>query len=693
MDYNKFNIEEKYDSYKNISLKDAERILLKLNTNFKPGDECYDYCVLKGKMLLKLEKIDDAFVELKRALDYKITDEAYDLLSFAYYQIEDYESALYYINQSFGINIDEYIYNHKGKILEKLGRIEEAFEIYYKGLKYALSTYSGYGDVEIFGENVSRLGAILKTTYGKHITQFIKKGDYYNLYEYYIKLLEVIIKEEENDYYHSSREYKDFKYLELVEAGKYILIDNYYFIEMVNIYKQLYIIEKNSEYEDKDYINRTYIDSKVKELVEDIVERTSLIKDEKVILDVLDEVIKLKNRNFYEYLYHKGYIYMRLKKFDEGINVLNRVINENKCDYNIRVQSFECIIKSLEDESVKYKDLCETYKKSLIQVLKDDIDNLELNEYISLDEKCEGIFRDCTRAMNLSLDNEFWSTYIEDIYLKYGDRYEVIEKNQSTYRIIENYNKAINIYDMLIKTNKQCAHGYYRKGRAIVLVLRSLNSSKTDLKEVTGVHNLDCFSYSEVIYNLNKAISLRNNNGKYFNLLARTHFEIGEYDKALSYMEKALILCPKDLYMNLNMVCIYIRKYQYTEAIDYLFKMSYKDMERGTIRKTFLPRKEILSFLMGIFNIYQRQDRIYYIIAYYFYGIVDFQFDKALTFIGKAIDVVDDERYYLLKAKIYFKDKKYEESLKSADEAIVIDEHYDEAYEIKEQCSKELIVL
>ena len=322
-----------------------------------------------------------------------------------------------------------------------------------------------------------------------------------------------------------------------------------------------------------------------------------------------------------------------------------------------------------------------------------DIERLKNDEHLFLEIKTEEILKNCTRAINLSLKDDFWIKYFEDLALEYGEKYEIAEKSKSTYKIIESYNKAINIYDLLIKINKNCAHGYYRKGRAIVLVLRILNSSKTDLKEIPGVHNLDCFSYSEVIYNLNKAISLRGDNGKYFNLLARTHFEIGEYDKATIYLEKALELSPKDLYMNLNMVCVYIRKYQYTEAVDYLFRMSARDMERGTIRKTFLPRKEILSFLMGIFNIYQRQDRIYYIISYYFYGIVDFQPSKALTFIEKAIEMVDDERYYLLRSKIYLKDNKFDLALKSAEEALVIDDHYDEAHAIKEICSKKLTII
>lgn len=685
MDYNKFNIEEKYDSYKNISLKDAERILIKLDENSKSVELGYDYFILKGKMLLKLDRVEEAFISLKKALDFKVTDEVYDLLSFAYYKINDYDSSLYYINKSFGISIDEYIYNHKGKVLEKLGRLEEAFEIYYKGLKYALGTYSSYGDVEIFGENVSRVGSILKIKYGENIKQFIKNGDYFNLYDNYIKLLEVIIKEEENDHYHCGKEYK-FEYLELIEEGKYILINNNYFIEMINIYKKLYTIEKNCEYEDKKYINKNYIDEKVKELVGDIVDRTSLGKDEKIILEVLDEVIKLKNKNYYEYLYHKGFIYMRLKRYEEGINVLNRIIQEDNCDYNIKIQSYECIIKSLRNEKSFNDNVCKEFENRLTNTLKNHIETIENNKLISLDDKSREVIKDCTRAINLELNHDFWIDYIENLLLKFGDMYEVIGKNQSTYKIIENYNKAINIYDMLIKVNSQCAHGYYRKGRAIVLVLRMLNSSKTDLKEVLGVHNLDCFSYSEVIYNLNRAISLRNNNGKYFNLLARTHFEIGEYDKSLSYMEKALELSPNDLYMNLNMVCVLIRKYQFTEAIEYLFKMTIRDLERGTIRKTFLPRKEILSFLMGIFNVYQRQDRIYYIIAYYFYGVVDFQYNKALMFINNAINMIDDERYFLLKAKIYLKEEKYSEALKCTDEAIAIDEHYDEAYTIKEKC-------
>lgn len=690
MDYNKFNIEDKYDSYKNISKKDAERILMKLEEASSKEGIGYDYFVLRGKMLLKLERMEEAFISLKRALDFKISDEVYDLLSFAYYKVGKYENALYYINRSFCINVDEYIYNHKGKILEQLGRLEEAFEVYYDGLKYVLDAYSSYGDVEIFGENVFRVGGVLKTNYIKLINQFIQKGDYYNLYEYYMKFLEVTLKEEENDHFHTSMGIQEFKCLEIIETGKYILIDNDYFIEMINIYKILYEIEKNCEYEDKNYINRPYIDKKVKELIDDIVERTSLAKDKGVILQVLNEAINLKNSNYYDYLYHKGFIYMKLKKYEDGMKVLNNIIADEKCNYLIKVQSFECIIKSFEDESSPYKEICEMYKEDLTNFLVDDIERLKTDEYLTLDVKTEEILKNCIRALNLSLNREFWIKTFEDLALEYGEKYEISEKNKYTYKMIENYNKAINIYDKLIKINKDCAHGYYRKGRAIVLVLRLLNSSKTDLKEISWVHNLDCFSYSEVIYNLNKAISLRDNNGKYFNLLARTHFEIGEYEKASEYMEQALKLNPKDLYMNLNMVCVFMRRYQYTEAVDYLFRMCSKDLERGTIHKTFLPRKEILSFLMGIFNIYQRQDRIYYIISYYFYGIVEFKPIKAITFINKAIEMVDDERYYLLRGKIYFKEGNFEMAFKSAEEALGIDEHYDEAHAIKEACANAL---
>lgn len=689
MDYNKFNIEEKYDSYSNITQSEAEKILFNLESeiNYNKG---YDYYILKGKMLLKLDRMKEAFQALEKALTFSKTDEVCDLLSFAYYEEKNYEKALYYIDLSFDITIDEYIYNHKGKILEKLGRTEEAFEIYYTGLNYALSTYSNYGDVEIFGENLARLGGVLKKLYSDNINNYIKNEDYYNLYNNYVKLLQVILKEEENDHYHSSSEYVNIKYLELIEEGKYILIDNNYFLEMINIYKMLYHIENNSEYDDKDYINKDYIDNKVKELIDAVMDRTSLTNDVDIILKVLNEVISIRNKDYYGYLYHKGFIFMKLKRYDEGLKVLDDIVKDKKCIYSIRVQSYECIIKTIDEAEGIYKEKCNEYKKNMSEMLKDEILKLQSEEYLALDNKCEKIMHNCNRAINLELDNKFWYDYIETLSLDLGEEYEVIVKNQSVYKTIENYNKAINIYDSLINIKDNCAHGYYRKGRAIVLVLRLLNSSKTSLKDLIGVHNLDCFSYSEVIYNLNKAISLKNDNGKYFNLLARTHFEIGEYDKSLGYMDDALYLAPNDLYMNINKVCIYIRRYQYTEAVDYLFKMSYKDMDRGTVRKTFLSRKEILSFLMGIFNLYQRQDKIYYIISYYFYAIVDFHYDKALTFINNAIEMVDDERYYLLKAKIYFKNSKYKEALKCAEEAIAIDDHYDEAFLVREQCNKEL---
>ncbi|WP_346888402.1 tetratricopeptide repeat protein [Clostridium sp. UBA1056] len=689
MDYNKFNIEEKYDSYNNITKIEAEKILLNLE-NGMDYDKGYDYYILKGKMLLKLDRMKEASAALEKALSFNKTDEVCDLLSFAYYEEKDYERALYYIDLSFEIAVDEYIYNHKGKILEKLDRFEEAFEIYYKGLNYTLSTYSSYGDIEIFGENLARLGGVLKNLYVDNINKYIVNKDYYNLYGNYMKLLQVILKEEENDHYHSSSEYVNVKYLELIEEGKYILIDNSYFLEMINIYKILYDIENNSEYDDRDYINKDYIDDKVKEFIDAVMERTSLTNDVDLIIRVLNEIISIKNKDYYGYIYHKGFIFMKLKRYDEGLKVLDTIVKDKKCNYSIRVQSYECIIKIMDEAEGIYKEKCNDYKKRMSELLKSEIHRLKSDEYLTLDNKCEGIMHNCNRAINLELDNEFWYDYIEILSLDLGDEYEVIVKNQSIYKVIENYNKAINIYDRLIIIKSNCAHGYYRKGRAIVLILRLLNSSKTSLKDLIGVHNLDCFSYSEVIYNLNRAISLKNDNGKYFNLLARTHFEIGEYDKSLEYMEQALYLEPNDLYMNINKVCIYIRRYQYTEAVDYLFKMSYKDIDRGTVRKTFLSRKEILSFLMGIFNLYQRQDKIYYIISYYFYAIVDFHYDKALTFINNAIEIADDERYYLLKAKIYFKDCKYKEALKCAEEAIIIDDHYDEAFLIREQCNKKL---
>lgn len=686
MDYNKFNIEEKYDSYKNITIGEAERILSRLEDN-KALHDNYDINLLRGKMYLKLGNLKEAIEQLESALKYKESDEVYDLLSFAYFEDKNLDKALFYINLSFGITVDEYIYNHKGKILEQLGRWEESFEIYYNGLKFALGTYSSYGDVEIFGENVARVGGILKNKYLKAIRKCIKDNEPRSLYENYVNFFKVISMEEENDHYHSANEYIKFNYLELLNEGKYILIDNNYFLEMINIYKILYEIENNSEYEDREYINKKYIDGKVKELVEDLVDRTSLQKDVDLILKVLDEVICLKNKDYYGYIYHKGFIYMKLKRYEEGIQVLTQIIKEEQCDYITKVQSYECIIKSF-DKLEEYEEVRNQAKEELSLLLRTDVEKIKGDEFISLDRKCELILQNCKRALNLSLEPEFWIDYLESLSLDFGEKYEVIIKNQSAYKIIANYNKAIELYDKLIKVKPNCASGYYRKGRAIVLVLRLLNSSKTSLKEAAVVHNLDCFTYSEVIYNLNKAISLKNDNGKYFNLLARTHFEIGEYDKAFSYMEHALEISPDDLYMNLNMVCVYIRKYQYTEAVDFLFKMSHKDMKIEEVRKTFLSKREILNFLMGIFNIYPRQDKIYYIIAYYFYAIDNFQFNKALTFINNALSDVDDERYYLLRAKIYLKENNYEEALKNVEDAIAIDDHYDDAFLIKEKCLK-----
>lgn len=688
MDYNRFNIEEKYDSYKNITEIESKKILDKLNETTEENRD-YDYYILRGKMLLKLDKVKEAIENLEKCVSFKVNDEVYDLLSLAFYKMKDYETALKYIDLSFTITIDEYVYNHKGKVLEKLGRLEEAFQVYYEGLKYALNTYSNYGDVEIYGENVTRIAGLLKDKYENNIMNFINTGDFYNLYENYIKLLKVIEMEEENDHYHYASNYKKIKYLELIEDGKAILINNDYFLEMLNIYKKLYKIEEFSEYGDKKYINKEYIDGKIKNLIDDIVDRTSLESDEKVILEVLDKAIKIKNRDYENYLYHKGFILLKLKRYEEGINVLERILSYDNANYKVKIQSYECVIKALEKEE-DYLEIYKYYKRELSQFLKEEIIKGTRNQYLSLDERYTLVSRHCTRAINLQLDDEYWYDYTEELYLLLGENFETTQKNESMYKSIENYNKAIKIYDEVIKLKPKAAHGYYRKGRAIVLSLRLLNSSKAYLKDVKDSYNLDCFSYHEVIGNLNKAISLKSDNEKYFNLLSRTHFEIGEYDKAIDYMDRALKINGEDLYINLNKVYILIRNYKYTEAIDYLFKLSYRDLKVGKVRKTFLPKTDILNFLMGIFNVYPRQDKIYFIIAYYFYSIIEFQYNKAIMFINNAIEISDDERYYLLRAKINYRNKNYKEALKDTEEAINIDDHYDEAFTLKEECIRVL---
>ena len=91
MDYNKFNIEEKYDSYSNITQSEAEKILLNLESGID-YDKGYDYYILKGKMLLKLDRMEEAFQALENALSFNKTDEVYDLLSFAYYEEKDKRS-------------------------------------------------------------------------------------------------------------------------------------------------------------------------------------------------------------------------------------------------------------------------------------------------------------------------------------------------------------------------------------------------------------------------------------------------------------------------------------------------------------------------------------------------------------------------------------------------------------------------
>ncbi len=310
MDYNKFNIEEKYDSYKNITQEEAEKIISKLEKDLKT-EKSYDFSILIGKMLLKLCRYKEAINEIHNALAFRKSDEAYDLISYAYYKVGELDKALYYVNKSFELFTDEFVYNHKAKILEELGDYEEAFNIYYEGLKFLIDNNKSYGDLEIFGENVARIAIILKEKYRKDISIYIAQKNYKKLYETYMKLLDIIIKEEENDQYHNLNNKINFNYLEIVESGKEIFINEEQYLELLSIYIKLYYIEEHSEMEELEYINKDYIDNKIRALVETVINNTSLETQHEAIVDFLNSVIEIRNRDYYNYLYHKGYIQLR----------------------------------------------------------------------------------------------------------------------------------------------------------------------------------------------------------------------------------------------------------------------------------------------------------------------------------------------------------------------------------------------
>lgn len=689
MDYNKFNIEEKYDSYRNITPEEAEKIISKLEKALKT-EESYDLSILTGKMLLKLSRYKEAISEIHNALSFRKSDEAFDLISYAYYKVGELDKALYYINKSFDLFIDEFVYNHKAKILEELGDYEEAFNIYYEGLKFLIDNNKSYGDLEIFGENVARIAIILKEKYRKDISIYIAQKDCKKLYETYMKLLDIIIKEEENDQYHNLNNKINFNYLEIVESGKEIFINEEQYLELLSVYIKLYYIEEHSEIEELEYINKDYIDNKIRALVETVINNTSLETQYETIVDFLNSVIEIRNRDYYNYLYHKGYIQLRKGTKEEALETLNKIIKDSKADVQIIIEAYECILQSFNTLSSFEGEVFTEYKMGLSNFLKQQLHDIFQRKDISLDIRCSVSLEYCYRGINLNLEKEYWDSKTEEISLYFGEEYEVISGSQTIFNVIENYNKAIKIYDKLLEFNPNCGHGYYRKGRAIVLVLRILNSSMATTKDAKAVHELECYTYSEVVFNLNKAISLNRHNPKYFNLLSRTHFEIEEFEKSLQYIDKALELDDKDLYINLNKTCVLIRSNKFIEAIDLLFKVSLKETYVSKVTKTFLPKRDILNFLMGIFNIYPRQDKIYYLISYYFYKIIDFEFVKALTFVNNAIEICDDERYFLLKAKIYYKNKEFSQAVSCCDEALMINEYYDEAHELKDKCNGHL---
>jgi len=169
-----------------------------------------------------------------------------------------------------------------------------------------------------------------------------------------------------------------------------------------------------------------------------------------------------------------------------------------------------------------------------------------------------------------------------------------------------------------------------------------------------------------------KAISINKNYLPAYNNLAVLYIEEKRYQEALYYINKALEINPQYYYAyyNRGLINYYTANCKnavedFTSAINILAK----DIAYYYRGLSYICIGEKDKAFFDFENIREKNDVVYYQMAKIKYEMNE---PSVIDYISKAIEIKEDDRYYYLRARIYFNKKDFESAIKDINNAIKI---------------------
>ncbi len=178
------------------------------------------------------------------------------------------------------------------------------------------------------------------------------------------------------------------------------------------------------------------------------------------------------------------------------------------------------------------------------------------------------------------IDKKKSNLFLKSIYKRYPNSNEVLSLIANDYRDKEKCDKAIKIYDKLIKLSFNKDNFYYRK--AICLdKLDQWEDSKKILIELISRNPKDAYilnylSYSMAIRNedlihakklINRALEIEKNNGFFLDTLGWIQFKLNDIDKAIRTIQLAIELEPNNSEIIDHLGDIYYKSGRKKEAV------------------------------------------------------------------------------------------------------------------------------
>ena len=178
------------------------------------------------------------------------------------------------------------------------------------------------------------------------------------------------------------------------------------------------------------------------------------------------------------------------------------------------------------------------------------------------------------------IDEKKSNLFLKSIYKRYPNSNEVLSLIANDYRDKEKCDKAIKIYDKLIKLSFNKDNFYYRK--AICLdKLDQWEDSKKILVELISRNPKDAYilnylSYSMAIRNedliqakklINRALEIEKNNGFFLDTLGWIQFKLNDIDKAIRTIQLAIELEPNNSEIIDHLGDIYYKSGRKKEAV------------------------------------------------------------------------------------------------------------------------------